>query len=431
MPTSRRAVTCASSPIHACVSARMTPMSMPPATPTKPPAAPPPSVNVSIRSTDATITDWPTCVPAWSPLTIAPSPIHAFVITVSTTTSIAPATPTVPPPPAIARPSTSSLEIASTTTPPTKPVPNVSAGSTPWMPPRSVPLALPSTTASAPIAALVVFVTVITPTEAPMPTVPAMPTPVATMTTLEWSLARTWTLLPACATDRSPIVADVVRVITITATAPPTPTAPPPARPAATETTESVAVARTSMLPFASTIASSPMAAVVSISTTRTSAPGATLTPPLIASAPAMPRCEKSFAAATRTDWPATSESLSSLIRAKAPIHAFVCAVRIVTAPPTFTATEPAAPPEMPIVATSSRFVAVTATPVNGAVAGVTTRMPVSSTWFGGGESFARTIEWSLPVPRPFRSTWAPIFCGAFSSSCASLIVLPDANQTT
>ncbi len=187
----------------------------------------------------------------------------------------------------------------------------------------------------------------------------------------------------------------MVVLSTITATAPPTATPPAPAMPAATETTDESERAKTSMLPRASITTSAPTSASVVMLTTRTSAPGATATPPAIEIAPAMPSCRNSLPAATRNACAlGPVVGLLSLIVVPAPIDARVVAVTIVTAPATFTATDPAAPPEMPTVAMSSRFVAVTLTPTKFSVAPeVTDRMPVSSSWFGGGDWFGRWIE--------------------------------------
>ena len=137
--------------------------------------------------------------------------------------------------------------------------------------------------------ACVSLVITTTPTDMPMPA-PAMPMPrlPATMIVLVWSAAETRTLLPAC-TDASPMYAQVCRLSTITETAPPTPTEAPPAMPAATEITLSVAVASTRTSFLAVTTAPSAMYASVLIVTTRMSAPGATETPALIAIAPATP----------------------------------------------------------------------------------------------------------------------------------------------
>ena len=150
-------------------------------------------------------------------------------------------------------------------------------------------VALASTVAPSAMNACVSLVIVTTPTDMPMPA-PAMPMPSepATMTVFVWSLAATRTLLPAC-TVASPIDAQVWRSSTITDTAPPTPTDAPPAMPAATEMTLSVAVAATSTSRLASICTELAIDASVLIVTTRMSAPGATDTPPLIAIAPATP----------------------------------------------------------------------------------------------------------------------------------------------
>ena len=86
-----------------------TPMSMPPATPTKPPAAPPATVNDLKKSTAETFTAWSLSPPpSW--LTCELWPIQDFVVTWISVTPTPPATPTKPPPTLAASPKMSSFD---------------------------------------------------------------------------------------------------------------------------------------------------------------------------------------------------------------------------------------------------------------------------------------------------------------------------------
>lgn len=147
----------------------------------------------------------------------------------SRVTAIPPATPTTPPPAAIAMWVTFSLDSACTVTPRAVPVlkPSVPLALPSSTPPSPVPRADASTVAPLPIHALVALVSDSTPTEAPMPATPKPPAPETTSTLLS-SRANTPTSPPAKTVAPSPIQALVWLSITGTFTVPPTPATPPP-----------------------------------------------------------------------------------------------------------------------------------------------------------------------------------------------------------
>ena len=200
-----------------------------------------------------------------------------------TLTSMAPETPTKPPPAATENCLMVSADLACTTTPcrvaTLKPVG--------LLPPMSVPsrtsvaeppelAARASTVAPSAMKACVSLPITITPTDAPTPTKPA-PSPPAMINTLVSSDAETMASPPADTVPR--IDAVVLLLMASTLTPPPTPTTPAP-MPRPTIRMSSVACASTRTSALALTTAPVPMVEAVVLLSTVTSTPGATPTTP-------------------------------------------------------------------------------------------------------------------------------------------------------
>ena len=230
------------------------------------------------------------------------SPTQASVSLPTTLTSMAPETPTKPPPAATAKCVIFSPDSACTTTPLRVAKPKSVGVTGLSVLPSSTLTVLPawpsaSTTAPSAMKACVSLLMTSTPTEAPTPTTPA-PSPPLMMSTLLSSDAVT--LTSPCAYTVPSIDACVVLLRLSTLTPPPTPTAPAP-MPRPTMRMSSLACASTRTALMALTWALAPMLDSVVLDTTVTSTPGATPTVPKPAPA-ASATWWKSLAADTSTD---------------------------------------------------------------------------------------------------------------------------------
>src|ERR1700676_5293739 len=291
VPPRPRPSTEAVSPMLALVFCSATDTPMAPPTPAVPPTAPLPTSRSSSSASLAT----PPTLP--SARTSAPLAIVARVLPVSTNAPTDPATPASPP---AAKPATRekpvSALVACTTTSP-----------------------LDLTTALLSIVAVVVLVRTLASTPAPTPVPPPAPIVPARSTTRLVSSAATCTplgrmIVPTLAPW--PIVALVVSTMTEDAIATATPTLPPPAPETTSSLTVSFALAVTITAPVASTVAASPIPAlIVSVSTPTAAAPPTPLLPPMAMTPPTLMR---RVASAAVTD---TSPAVALMV-ALAPILA-------------------------------------------------------------------------------------------------------------